>query len=256
MANLNTTTSGYPAALDTAPTLTDGSSGDEIVAAHQNGRGSAIVNIETELGTDVAGTQTDLKTRLTQALNDDGTVKSSVIVALTPTFVNYAAGVFTVGSSPKVSGDIVQMISTQVSGFTTTTITANADNTPIQSTEGATFGLTVDMKPTNTLNTVYVRGDLQMAVSNGEGTVVWGLFLAASSSAIVGGSQVFPTTANTMNAVGFQWKATTVSTATTSYTLRIGHTTGGQTVTLNGTASAGLFGDAVASILTVYEVQN
>src|SRR5438445_4417995 len=50
MANLNSGTSSFPTSLDTSPTLTDGASGDQIVAAHQNGRGTAIVNIETTMG--------------------------------------------------------------------------------------------------------------------------------------------------------------------------------------------------------------
>ena len=254
MANLNSGTSGYPAALDTSPDLTDGSSGDEIVSAHLDGRGAAIVAIETELGTDPAGSTTDVKTRLAVALNDDGTVKSTVIVANTPTSVSYASGVFTLTTTPAryLSGNMVQMVVASVTGFTTTANNIPYDNTPILSTEGVGLGLSVDMKPTSTLNSVYVRGDLFGAVPAINNIFAFGLFLAGSSSAIMAGSH--DAAGENMMNLNFTWKATTVSTATTTYALNVGSNSG--TLTLNGFGSAGLYGNRVTSLLTVFEVQN
>ena len=100
MANITTTgTSGYPGVLDTRTALTDGAAGDLVVVNHPNGLGAAVLAIETELGTDPAGSATDLKTRLAVALNDDGTVKTGVIAAGTGASVNYSSGVFTVSFS-------------------------------------------------------------------------------------------------------------------------------------------------------------
>ena len=106
MANITTTgTTSFPGAIDTRTTLTDGAAGDQIVANHPNGLGAAVLAIETELGTDPAGTVADVKTRLAVALNDDGTVKSSVIAAGGGAAVSYSSGVFTVSSSPDSPGD-------------------------------------------------------------------------------------------------------------------------------------------------------
>lgn len=107
MANLTTTgTTDYPSGLDTRTLLADGSSGDEIVAAHPNGLGAAVLAIETELGVDPAGSATNVVTRLNVSQNSDGTIKSSVLVAGTGGTVDYASGVFTIGSSPEGPGNI------------------------------------------------------------------------------------------------------------------------------------------------------
>jgi hypothetical protein len=74
----NVTTSGttsYPGAIDTRTALVDGPSGDEIVANHPNGLGAAVIAVETELGTDPAGSATDVKTRLDTSQNASGTIK-------------------------------------------------------------------------------------------------------------------------------------------------------------------------------------
>lgn len=100
MANITTTgASGYPGVLDTRTALTDGAAGDLVVANHPNGLGAAVLAIETELGTDPAGSAVDVKTRLAVALNNDGTVQSSVIAAGTGASVAYSGGVFTVSFS-------------------------------------------------------------------------------------------------------------------------------------------------------------
>jgi hypothetical protein len=74
MGQLNAANTSYPTAIDTASTLTDGSSGDVIVAANQNGPNTAIIAIETALGTVPAGTLADVKTRLNVSQNTEGVV--------------------------------------------------------------------------------------------------------------------------------------------------------------------------------------
>lgn len=65
-------TSGYPGALDTWTTLTDKQ--DRAEVSDINKIKAALLAIETELGTDPAGSDTDLKTRLTAQLDNDGGV--------------------------------------------------------------------------------------------------------------------------------------------------------------------------------------
>lgn len=67
----------YPSAIKTFTTLVDGV--DDVLASHQNDPNAEITAIETELGTNPRGTATDVKARLAQSLNDDGTLKDSVV---------------------------------------------------------------------------------------------------------------------------------------------------------------------------------
>jgi len=64
----------YPGSLVSFTTKSDGV--DWVLAAHINDIQNEIEAIETELGTDVAGSMTDLKTRLAVVMNDNGTLKA------------------------------------------------------------------------------------------------------------------------------------------------------------------------------------
>lgn len=100
MSNLTTTgTTGYPGVIDTRTALTDGPTGDQIVANHPNGLGAAVLAIEGALGLNPQGTAADVVTRLNVSQNSDGTIKSSVIAAGTGAGVGYSSGVFTVSFS-------------------------------------------------------------------------------------------------------------------------------------------------------------
>ena len=63
----------YPGAVKTFSAVVNGVT--KLVAALFNSPYDEITAIETELGTDVAGSLSDLKTRLAVALNDNGTLK-------------------------------------------------------------------------------------------------------------------------------------------------------------------------------------
>lgn len=73
----------YPGSVYTPTTVSDDPGGTEIIAAHHNNQESELVAIETELGTDVAGSKTDLKTRLAVSLADDGTLNFANSTVLT-----------------------------------------------------------------------------------------------------------------------------------------------------------------------------
>lgn len=72
----------YPAALSSFTTKVDGA-GNTILAAHMNAVQTDIVNVETELGTDPAGSVTDVKTRLAVSLADDGDLRLTGASTLT-----------------------------------------------------------------------------------------------------------------------------------------------------------------------------
>lgn len=86
----------YPSSVDSFAANTDGV--DEVLAADMNAVQTAIENIETELGTDPAGSVADVKTRLAASLTDTGYLK------LTPgTTLTISSGVITiVGNYHKV----------------------------------------------------------------------------------------------------------------------------------------------------------
>lgn len=146
MANITTTsTTSFPSGLDTRTTVTDDPAGTEIVASHHNGPAAAIIAVETELGTDPAGSAADLKTRLAVALNDDGTVKSTVNQAGTGASITYSSGVFTyafssdaaqfsqnVGMSASVSGNALTV--NIMAGDGDTPVSTNAPLIPFRDT--------------------------------------------------------------------------------------------------------------------------
>lgn len=67
----------FPSTLYSGLTVTDGV--EDVLAAHMNNRDAEVVAIETELGTDPAGTATDLKTRLAQVLLEAATMNTETL---------------------------------------------------------------------------------------------------------------------------------------------------------------------------------
>lgn len=72
--------SAYPGAVDSFATR---STGQTIEAAHVNDLQNAVVAAQTELGTDPAGSMTDVKTRLAVSLADDGDLAFTGVSTLT-----------------------------------------------------------------------------------------------------------------------------------------------------------------------------
>ena len=71
----------YPSTIWTPSTKADNT--DDVEADHINDAQTEIVAVQTELGTDVAGSQTDLKTRLVRSLDGNGNVVLNDSTALT-----------------------------------------------------------------------------------------------------------------------------------------------------------------------------
>lgn len=71
----------YPGSLYTPTVVTDNVT--SVLAAHHNDLDDEVLAIETELGTDVAGSKTDLKTRLAVTIADDGTQEYADSTVLT-----------------------------------------------------------------------------------------------------------------------------------------------------------------------------
>ena len=71
------TNKNYPAGIDTFITWEDDI--DNIIATSDNDSYSQIIAIQTELGTDPAGSMTDVKTRLAVSIEDNGTLKATTV---------------------------------------------------------------------------------------------------------------------------------------------------------------------------------
>lgn len=71
----------YPGSLDSFTTKVDNVT--DVLASHVNGLQAAVVTIETELGTDPAGSLTDVKTRLAVSLTDAGYLRLQASSLLT-----------------------------------------------------------------------------------------------------------------------------------------------------------------------------
>ena len=75
--SVGSTVKQYPTGIDQFITWQDDV--DTIIASAVNDLHDQVIAIETELGTNPAGSETDVKTRLAASLNNDGTVKDDVI---------------------------------------------------------------------------------------------------------------------------------------------------------------------------------
>ena len=71
----------YPGSLYTKTTVTDDVT--DVLAAHHNDQEDEILAVETELGTDVAGSAATLKARLAHSINDAGYLEFDGVSELT-----------------------------------------------------------------------------------------------------------------------------------------------------------------------------
>jgi hypothetical protein len=91
MGDLKTETTAYPVSIDTATVIADGTSGDEIVASNVNGPVSAVLAIESELGTatdhncSLKGTCASLAERLSYLISESGGIPGGTSFPTTPT---------------------------------------------------------------------------------------------------------------------------------------------------------------------------
>lgn len=138
MGQLNAAATSYPGTLDTVSTLTDGPSGDTIVSAHQNGPGGAIIAIETELGTDPAGSATDVATRLGVAMNQAGAITLATTASTVGVLPLNRGGVGAVVASATIANGNILIGSN--SQFTVASLTASGGITILPGSGTLAFG--------------------------------------------------------------------------------------------------------------------
>lgn len=107
----------YPSTIDTYTPLVDGVS--EVHAADVNVVYTAIEAIETELGTDPAGSLTDVKTRLAVSLTDAGYLRMQAATSLTISSgaITVSRNYHTVDTEGGAASDDLDTINGGVAGF-------------------------------------------------------------------------------------------------------------------------------------------
>lgn len=107
----------YPGALDSFTTKVDGV--DSYLAAHMNAVQTSVVNIETELGTDPAGSMTDIKSRLVVSLAADGDLALAGVSNLTITSgeITVTGNRHTVDTEASAASDDLDTINGGSAGF-------------------------------------------------------------------------------------------------------------------------------------------
>lgn len=138
----------YPASLDSFTTKTDGV--DDVLAAHVNSLQTSVVAIETELGTDPAGSATDVKTRLAHSINNGGFLEFDGATELT-----IASGVITVTQN-------FHKIDTE----------ADASSDYLDTINGGTDGLVVFARAVSNNRAVYIRHNVGNIYTAGSVTVI------------------------------------------------------------------------------------
>ena len=196
MANITTSgTTGYPSAIDTRTALTDGATGDLIVANHPNGLGAAVLAVETALGVTPQGTATDVVTRLGVSQNADGTIRSTVVAQGTGAAVTYSTGVFTVsfsGDGPSFAQNygLEVAINTPVANQMTirlrqsdgvsTPTTANPSRFAVRSAATLTSGTYTLVNATQSTTLVLTGGSTLGMVANEIGRLYVGIVVSNS----------------------------------------------------------------------------
>lgn len=150
----------------------------------------------------------------------------------------------------KISGDVVQVVTTQSSAVATGTTVTPGDDTIPQITEG-TEVMTVVVTPQKATSTLRIDVALNIACSISSG-VVAALHQDAIANALAAG-WTFISSANTPGQITLSFLVSAASTTARTYRVRIGPTAAA-TVTFNGASAARIFGGVMASSITVTEI--
>ena len=218
----------YPGALDTDTTLEVNSPNAGKTKARAevaNDSGAAIVAIQTEMGTDPAGTTTDVKSFLQADHNTDGTHSS-------------------------LAGHNVQQVHTQTGAVNTGTTVLPSDDTIPQITEGDEY-MTLAITPTSATNKLIIEVVFFGARSGAE-LLTAALFQDATANALAVSAADIKN-ANMLTLVAFNHEMVAGTTSSTTFRVRAGGASAG-TNTFNGSSGARLYGGVLASSLRITEV--
>jgi hypothetical protein len=179
-------TASYPGALHTFTPKADGV--DWVLADHINEAHEEIIATQTELGINVAGSLTNLVTRLAVALDDDGTLKLTAITEHTGIADNNIVEVDGVSNAPTaldyakwtangLEGRSYAEVLTDLSGQATAAFAMNSQKItgvldPTAAQDAATKNY-VDAEGKRTVQMVLLDGDTDLATGDDFPAFTW-----------------------------------------------------------------------------------
>ena len=202
--------------------------------------GSITISAPAISGTNTLTLPVATDTLVGKATTDTLTNKSIVATQLTGT----------VAAARLPAGSVLQVVSTDTGAVATGTTTLPQDDTIPQNTEGTQF-MSLAITPISASSTLVI--DVVTSSSNsGTSSMQLAVFRDATVNAI-GASTGGTAAAGQMLNMKFSVSAAAVSTAATTFYLRIGGAAAG-TITFNGSAGARYFGGVISSSIRIREV--
>jgi hypothetical protein len=227
----------YPGTLDTDNVLeVDSPSASKTKARADvpNDANAAIIAIETELGTDPAGSLTDVKTFLQTEHDADGT--------------------HNIPSGSLSAGQTVQVVNTQTGAVNTGTTVIPFDDTIPQNTEGDEY-MTLAVTPTSATNELIIESIVHLSHSAaGSTALTCALFQDTTANALAAAWQAKLNVANGINQIVLRHKMVSGTTSSTTFKIRAGSVDAG-TTTFNGQSGSRLYGGVLASSITITEIK-
>lgn len=190
-------------------------------------------------------------TKIQAAMVDDDVATQAELDAAIAEEVSARNAAITSGNV-KLSGDVVQVVSTQTGAVATMTALIPGDDTIPQITEG-TEVMTRAITPTNASNILEI--EVVVNVGNGGTSTEWmtaALFQDSTANALACGFTY--AAANTPVQVVFKHRMVAGTTSATTFRVRFGGNTA-NTFTFNGLGGGRYFGGVLASSITVREIK-
>lgn len=149
------------------------------------------------------------------------------------------------------SGDVIQVVNTNVVTSTTGTTAIPYDDTIPQKTEGDQY-MSLAITPTNTSNLLRIE-IVWVGANSGANRQIVALFQDATANALAGTVFQSPAT-NGMMTIGFSYYMTAGTTSATTFAVRSG-SDAGATTTFNGASGGRILGGVTTSSITITEIR-
>lgn len=264
------TGSSYPTTLDTNATVEVNSPNPGKTKARAevpNDHASALIKIETELGTLPKGSKADVKTRLDdiETTADDAIPERNSLfdninhmdirlLPIGPELNELQQDIDDVQTNlDKVESDniVIQIVNTNTGAVATGTTVVVLDDSIPQNGEGDEY-MTLAITPTSTVNDLRIEVTLVMSHDAATSNHIISLFRDAQTDAlasVVG----FGSTGGELKTYSFSWYEVSGASTSTTYKVRAGAVESGET-TFNGQAGARKLGGAMSSSITITEL--
>lgn len=155
-------------------------------------------------------------------------------------------------AAAKLSGDLVQSVSSFTGAVATGTTTIPLDDTIPQQTEGDQY-LSVSITPTSAANILEIEVQMYLANSAAGFYMIAALFQDATANALAATAE-YTNAANVPIIITLKYRMTAGTTSATTFKVRAGTSAAG-TTTLNGASGARLFGGVANSGIVVRELK-